>query len=174
MPTVDQRLKLLGLIIVVLAHCRGRFPRFFSPFLSALDPLAHSLVVLRFTSPLSRSLPSHRTLPFSPLPPLSSTAAGERAVRRLRLSKALTLPDTTTVADACRRMANRRVDACLLTDSSALLCGIMTDRDLALKCVGEGLDVNSTLASAVMTKNPTFVTIDSSAVDKRTATHGAG
>lgn len=52
----------------------------------------------------------------------------ERSVRRLRLSKALTLPDSTTVADACRRMAARRVDACLLTDSSALLCGILTDR----------------------------------------------
>ena len=52
----------------------------------------------------------------------------ERTVRRLRLSKALTLPDSTTVADACRRMANRRVDSCLLTDSSALLCGIITDK----------------------------------------------
>jgi signal-transduction protein with cAMP-binding, CBS, and nucleotidyltransferase domain len=53
---------------------------------------------------------------------------GERTVKRLRLSKALTIPDHTTVYDACRRMASRRVDAVLLTDSSALLCGILTDK----------------------------------------------
>lgn len=53
---------------------------------------------------------------------------GERTVKRLRLSKALTIPDGSTVADACRRMATRRVDAALLVDSSALLCGIITDK----------------------------------------------
>lgn len=54
--------------------------------------------------------------------------SGERTVKRLRLSKALTLPENTTVHDACRRMAARRVDAVLLTDSNALLCGILTDK----------------------------------------------
>ena len=53
--------------------------------------------------------------------------ARERNVKRLRLSKALTLPNGTTVADALCRMATRRVDAALLTDASALLCGIITD-----------------------------------------------
>ena len=49
-------------------------------------------------------------------------------MKRLRLSKALTIPDNTTVHEACRRMASRRVDAVLLTDSNALLCGILTDK----------------------------------------------
>lgn len=53
---------------------------------------------------------------------------GERTVKRLRLSKALTVPETTTIHEACRRMAARRVDALLLTDSNALLCGILTDK----------------------------------------------
>lgn len=55
---------------------------------------------------------------------------GERTVKRLRLSKALTVPDSTSVHEACRRMAARRVDALLLTDSNALLCGILTDKVL--------------------------------------------
>lgn len=55
---------------------------------------------------------------------------GERTVKRLRLSKALTVPETTTIIEACRRMAARRVDALLLTDSNALLCGILTDKVL--------------------------------------------
>lgn len=53
---------------------------------------------------------------------------GERTVKRLRLSRALTIPESTSVYDACRRMASRRVDAVLLTDSNALLCGILTDK----------------------------------------------
>ena len=52
----------------------------------------------------------------------------ERTVKSLRLSKALTVPETTTVYEACRRMAARKVDALLLTDSNALLCGILTDK----------------------------------------------
>lgn len=51
-------------------------------------------------------------------------------MKSLRLSKALTIPETTNVYEACRRMASRRVDALLLTDSNALLCGILTDKVL--------------------------------------------
>jgi CBS domain containing-hemolysin-like protein len=53
---------------------------------------------------------------------------GERTVKKLRLSKALTIPEGTTVSDACRRMAARRVDAVLLTDAQGLLSGIVTDK----------------------------------------------
>lgn len=49
-------------------------------------------------------------------------------MKKLRLSKALTISEGTTVSDACRRMAARRVDAVLLTDSNALLSGILTDK----------------------------------------------
>lgn len=49
--------------------------------------------------------------------------------RLIRLSrKAFTIPDIATVADACRRMATRRVDAGLLTDSDAIIYGIITDK----------------------------------------------
>ena len=60
---------------------------------------------------------------------------GERTVKRLRLTKALTMPENTTVYEICRRMAARRVDAALLTDSNALLCGILTDKVNILKYV---------------------------------------
>lgn len=49
-------------------------------------------------------------------------------MKKLRLSKALTIPEGTTVLDACRRMAARRVDAVLLTDNQGLLSGIVTDK----------------------------------------------
>lgn len=53
---------------------------------------------------------------------------GERTVRRLRLSRALTMPENTSIREACRRMAARKVDALLLTESNALLSGILTDK----------------------------------------------
>lgn len=59
---------------------------------------------------------------------LQRSGGGERTVKKLRLSKALTIPEGTTVSDACRRMAARRVDAVLLTDANALLSGIVTDK----------------------------------------------
>ncbi|WCJ37720.1 CBS / octicosapeptide/Phox/Bemp1 (PB1) domains-containing protein [Euphorbia peplus] len=103
--------------------------------------------------------------PPSPPPPPQSSAAGERTVKKLRLSKALTIPEGTSVYDACRRMAARRVDAVLLTDANALLSGIVTDKDVAARVIAEGLKPDQTVVSKIMTKNPIFVTADSLAID---------
>ncbi|XWS51430.1 hypothetical protein CRYUN_Cryun12cG0175600 [Craigia yunnanensis] len=91
--------------------------------------------------------------------------AGERTVKRLRLSKALTVPESTSIYEACRRMAARRVDALLLTDSNALLCGILTDKDIATKVIARELNLEETPVSKVMTKNPVFVLSDTLAVE---------
>ncbi|KAI3518786.1 hypothetical protein L1887_07600 [Cichorium endivia] len=69
----------------------------------------------------SSSSPNQR---YSKLP----SSSGERTVKKLKMSKALTIPEGTTVLDACRRMAARRVDAVILTDTDALLSGIVTDK----------------------------------------------
>ncbi|RYR19100.1 hypothetical protein Ahy_B03g063774 isoform A [Arachis hypogaea] len=98
-------------------------------------------------------------------PPPPELDEQERTVRKLRLSKALTIPEGTTVFDACRRMAARRVNAVLLTDSNALLSGIMTDKDIATRVISEGLRTDQTVVSKVMTRNPTFVTSDTLAID---------
>lgn len=102
--------------------------------------------------------------PSSP-PAHSSVGGGERTVKKLRLSKALTIPEGTTVSDACRRMAARRVDAVLLTDSNALLSGIVTDKDITTRVIAEGLRPEQTTVSKVMTRNPIFVTADSLAIE---------
>ena len=49
-------------------------------------------------------------------------------MKSLRFTKPLTVPETTTVYEACHRMVARRGDALLLTDSNALLCGILTHK----------------------------------------------
>ncbi|XP_004138042.1 CBS domain-containing protein CBSCBSPB5 isoform X2 [Cucumis sativus] len=90
---------------------------------------------------------------------------GERTVKRLRLSRALTVPESTTISEACRRMAARRVDALLLTDSNALLCGILTDKDIATRVIACGINLEETSVSKVMTRNPVFVLSDTLAVE---------
>uniref|UniRef100_A0A0E0MFM2 CBS domain-containing protein n=1 Tax=Oryza punctata TaxID=4537 RepID=A0A0E0MFM2_ORYPU len=104
----------------------------------------------------------------SMLPGLSRSmtmGGGERTVRRLRLSKALTVPESTTVLEACRRMVARRVDAALLTDSNALLCGILTDKDIATRVIARELKIEETPAWKVMTRHPVFVLSDTLAVE---------
>ncbi|KAL7161861.1 hypothetical protein ACSBR2_042354 [Camellia fascicularis] len=95
----------------------------------------------------------------------SMGVSGERKVRRLRLSKALTVPETTSIYEACRRMAARRVDALLLTDSNALLCGILTDKDIATRVIAGEVNLVETPVSKVMTRNPVFVLSDTLAVE---------
>ncbi|KAI3777671.1 hypothetical protein L1987_47472 [Smallanthus sonchifolius] len=90
--------------------------------------------------------------------------AVERTVKRLRLSKALTAPESITIIEACRRMAARKVDALLLTDSNVLR-GILTDKDIATRVVACELDLETTQVSAVMTRNPVFVISDTLAVE---------
>ncbi|KAK4436857.1 CBS domain-containing protein CBSCBSPB1 [Sesamum alatum] len=97
--------------------------------------------------------------------PRSAGLTGERTVKRLRLSKALTVPETTTVIEACRRMAARRVDALLLTDSNALLCGILTDKDIATRVIAREINLEETHVSKVMTRNPVFVLSGTLAVE---------
>uniref|UniRef100_A0ACD5XNR2 Uncharacterized protein n=1 Tax=Avena sativa TaxID=4498 RepID=A0ACD5XNR2_AVESA len=100
-------------------------------------------------------------------PKLASTNSlpGERTVKKLRLSKALTIPEGTTVYDASRRMAARRVDAVLLTDAEGLLSGIVTDKDISTRVIAEGLRVEQTIMSKIMTRNPSYVTSDSLAIE---------
>ncbi|CAN6362399.1 unnamed protein product [Urochloa humidicola] len=92
-------------------------------------------------------------------------AAGERTVKKLRLSRALTIPEGTTVSVACRQMAARRVDSVLLTDANGLLSGIVTDKDIATRVIAEGLRVEQTIISKIMTRDPIYILADTHAVE---------
>ncbi|XP_015060285.1 CBS domain-containing protein CBSCBSPB5-like isoform X2 [Solanum pennellii] len=125
---------------------------------------------LSMTSLSSSHLKKKTTVPLSPhrnslFSSPSMGLTGERTVKRLRLSKALTIPDSTSIYDACRRMAARRVDALLLTDSNALLCGILTDKDITTRVIASEVNIQETPVSKVMTKHPVFVLSDTLAVE---------
>ena len=65
-------------------------------------------------------------------------------MRKLRLTRALTLSEDTAVSEACRRMAAKRVDAALLTDANGMLSGILTAEVRAQnRAVGKGGGISS-------------------------------
>ncbi|KAL5221824.1 hypothetical protein ABZP36_026537 [Zizania latifolia] len=92
-------------------------------------------------------------------------ASAEKTVKKLRLTKALTLPEATVVSEACRRMAAKRVDAALLTDANGMLSGILTAEDISGRVIAEGLRPEETNVAKVMTHNPVFVMSNSSAIE---------
>jgi CBS domain-containing protein len=51
--------------------------------------------------------------------------------------------DTTTAADAARRMADDGIGAVPVCNADGRLAGVVTDRDLAVKVVAEGRDPDS-------------------------------
>lgn len=56
-----------------------------------------------------------------------------------------------TVSDAAARMEREGVGSLVVADESRRPVGILTDRDVALRCVGRGLDPHATEVSDVMT-----------------------
>lgn len=63
---------------------------------------------------------------------------------------ALADPDEP-VADAAARMEREGVGTLVVVDEDERPTGILTDRDVALRCVGQGLDPHATEVADVMT-----------------------
>jgi len=64
------------------------------------------------------------------------------------------------VRDAARRMQERNVGTLVVVDGDGQPLGILTDRDLAVRVVAEGLDGAATKVEAVMTRYPRTIPVD--------------
>ncbi|HVQ26096.1 MAG TPA: CBS domain-containing protein [Planctomycetota bacterium] len=73
-------------------------------------------------------------------------------------------PDTTARV-AAQRMAARNVGSLLVADGRRHVLGVVTDRDLALRVVGRGLDPHLTCVGEVMTPHPDTVSEETSVED---------
>ena len=65
----------------------------------------------------------------------------------------------TNVVEACRLMDQNNV-GCLVAEKEGKLCGIITDRDVALRVVGARKDPQATLVKEVMTPDPIRISVD--------------
>lgn len=79
-----------------------------------------------------------------------------------------------SVRTAAQRMATRSVGMLLVLDTGRRPAGVVTDRDIALRCAGEGLDPDVTTVAEVMTPSPRVVTEMTAVEDALTVmrTHG--
>lgn len=81
----------------------------------------------------------------------------ERVGNLMERVNLLTVPPETTVSEASRLMARRKVGAVMVTRDGKLV-GIFTERDVVFRVIAQGLDVEATRLADVMTSSP--ITID--------------
>ena len=81
-------------------------------------------------------------------------------------------PDES-VQVAASRMNMRNVGTLLVVDDQKCAIGIITDRDLAIRVVGKGLDPNTTTVASVMSGAPESVT-ENTSIESAIASMRAG
>ena len=67
-------------------------------------------------------------------------------------------PDTN-ITEACQLMEQNNV-GCLIAERQGKLCGIVTDRDIALRVAGAKRDPDKTLVKDIMTPDPIRISVD--------------
>ncbi len=77
----------------------------------------------------------------------------------------LTLDSAEPVAEAGRRMSERRVGSVLVTGAEGRLVGIFTGRDAVQRMLAQARDAASTPLEDVMTRDPVTLSPHESAVD---------
>jgi len=75
------------------------------------------------------------------------------AVRDIMTPNATYCSADTTAADAARKMADHDVGAIPVCDTDGRLCGVVTDRDLAVKIVAAGEDADTVRLSELVDGN---------------------
>ena len=64
------------------------------------------------------------------------------------------------ITEACRLMEQKNI-GCLLAENNGRLCGILTDRDIALKVAGAQRDPSTTRVEEIMTHDPVRISVNS-------------
>ena len=82
----------------------------------------------------------------------------EQVVRNKASDELISVPASSTVAEAVSVMAARHVGAVLIKTEDGLVGGIFTERDVLVRVVSAGLDPKATPISLVMTRDVRFVT----------------
>jgi len=72
----------------------------------------------------------------------------------------VTIAPDKTIPEACQLLQERNI-GCLLVEEHGKLCGILTDRDIALRVTGRGKDPQLTNVGSVMTANPVRIPVTS-------------
>jgi CBS domain-containing protein len=72
----------------------------------------------------------------------------------------VTVAPEHTIATACQLLEDHNI-GCLLVEEQGKLCGILTDRDVALRVTGHRRDPEQTTVRQVMSGNPVAISVES-------------
>jgi signal-transduction protein with cAMP-binding, CBS, and nucleotidyltransferase domain len=78
-------------------------------------------------------------------------------VRDVMTANPVVLPQTASVLDAARAMAEANVGPVLVVDRQEALCGVVTDRDIVVRAVATGRRLESTALVDMCTEAPATV-----------------
>ena len=73
----------------------------------------------------------------------------------------VTISPERSIAEACRLLEEYNI-GCMVVEEDRRLCGILTDRDIALKVTGKGKDPQQTKVREVMSSDPVCISVDKS------------
>lgn len=76
----------------------------------------------------------------------------------------VTVSKEQTVTEAAILMGSRGIGAIPVTDNG-ILCGIVTDRDIVLRCLSRRMPPDSTQIKKIMTADPVFVSPENSVTE---------
>ena len=87
-----------------------------------------------------------------------------QSIREIMTADPRTVETGATVAEAAREMRDGDVGSVVVIENGAV-AGIITDRDIAVRVVAQGLDPDATRVSEVATRRPVTLTVDQSVDD---------
>ena len=87
-----------------------------------------------------------------------------QSIREIMTADPRTVETGATVAEAAREMRDGDVGSVVVIETGAV-AGILTDRDIAVRVVAQGLDPDATRVSEVATMRPVTLTVDQSVDD---------
>jgi CBS domain-containing protein len=87
-----------------------------------------------------------------------------QSIREIMTADPRTVDTGATVAEAAREMRDGDVGSVVVIENGAV-AGIVTDRDIAVRVVAQGLDPDATRVSEVATMRPVTLTVDQSVDD---------
>ena len=73
--------------------------------------------------------------------------------------RVVTISPERSAAEACWPMKEKNV-GCLIVENHGKRCGIITDRDIALKVTGEERDPLTTMVQEIMSGDPARISVD--------------
>ncbi len=87
-----------------------------------------------------------------------------QSVRDLMTSNPVRLPANTPIREAAKRMRENNIGD-VVVEKDGKLCGIVTDRDIVVRAIAQGMDVETTNLESICSKDITSVSPDQTSDD---------